>query len=823
MGTGTIVFYDGTTPVSQLIEAVSAEPLTLSFDEVSLEEPGHPIAGENWAPQLTPYKPWQHDETSDTATGADGDLYVVGALGMGISDEERQVLIGPALAGETGEKTEEEAADSARAAEGAPKTTTASEISSPSSTSSTSSPSSPSATSTQGGAASDDPVFSAWTHGEDMSDFLVEATRAYAAKLGLDAEEALKGKPAAPSPSASRLKQGLVAAAPTAAAPTAAAPTVSTPTASTSAISTRATSAEVAVPAALSAESSFALNVPLSVRRDGEGYAVSAVHLSVLAEHNLPTEDLVVVIPSFIDGVPVVRITAEAFSRRITSGAHVRLLVIPDTVEVVGAQAFSAVSADTIYLGAGVKNYDPVLLDMALPSPRLTQRNYLVSPKNSHFRMEGGCLIETRAEKLVCANAPYERHLQLPAGIKVVGASAFAKGCTPPHVIDVPASLTRIDAIVDPETLWRAPDARALAPLVKKSGGRVTDFKAVEVDDCWYGFAKGEGGKSVPSEGDDSHEADSAPSAVASAATSTSATAKEAHLVAGPPAPDSVSRQFAQAAHARLQGEVCASPFELAANAASAMVAPRVSADRLSLPPSIEEATLTTVAERALITAPSTLSIPSSVRTIEAGNACKGTTKLMLAEGLKRIGAHCFCSRTLEGPVYIPASVTSIGEGCFEYTVVYLAAADTIVHITSDQLMSCFREDAIDGVPFDFAQYDAQLLVGRGLPDYLGALLHRLAAPYKLDAALRDAIVAVLKARANEVFAAVARTGDAATVHALAEGGFLNDEVFFNKQIEHLRSHNRTKCVLYLMNWKQEQQQATRASTPQRARDRFAL
>lgn len=49
--------------------------------------------------------------------------------------------------------------------------------------------------------------------------------------------------------------------------------------------------------------------------------------------------------------------------------------------------------------------------------------------------------------------------------------------------------------------------------------------------------------------------------------------------------------------------------------------------------------------------------------------------------------------RTLVGPVLIPASVTSIGEGSFEYAIVRLAAADAVVHITSDQLISCFLED----------------------------------------------------------------------------------------------------------------------------------
>lgn len=184
---------------------------------------------------------------------------------------------------------------------------------------------------------------------------------------------------------------------------------------------------------------------------------------------------------------------------------------------------------------------------------------------------------------------------------------------------------------------------------------------------------------------------------------------------------------------------------------------------------------------------------------------------------MRTIGAHCFCSRTLVGPVLIPASVTSIGEGSFEYAIVRLAAADAVVHITSDQLISCFLEDAEDGIPFDFARYDDQLLVGRGLPDHLGALLHRVAAPFRLVPEMRDRIVEALRERAAEAVQYVAREGDIAMVRALADAGFLNDAELFDRQIERLRASNRTDCVLFLMNWQHDRQEAARAATPKRA------
>ena len=756
MSGNTVVFRDATSSLDDLIARAQENPVHLMLADVTIEEPGHPIEGENWRPQLAPYKPWVHDAALDETEeldGTDGDLLIVGALGMGISDEERMGIIGSAVRGEEGEGPTASAVGQA-IGESARKLS----------------------------------PHELWTLGQ---------TPRWHPK-----EEAKD-----PSCKSTSETQGRETS-----------------------LSDRG--------ASQSEETYFATNVPITVRRDGEGYAVSAVHLGKLAEHGLRADGLIVVVPSFIDDVPVVRIASEAFSRRFTSGAQVRLLVVPDTVEVVGSQAFNAVSAEVVYLGAGVRMYDPSPLDMALPNPRLEARRYLVSPANKCYAIKEDCLLEraeggrsersgagdarlssseaTASFRLIFASAPYAGHFVSPDGVRVMSAAAFAKGCPPPRVIDVPDSLERVDGSVNPETLWRASDPAALARIVARCGGRVTDFQAVEKNQCWYGFTEG----NDPAEKDGFAWEDGVAKEPSVAAKGGS---REAHLVAGPPAPDSPSRQFSSAAHARMRGATAVSAREAAANAASAMAAPVSATDRLALPREVGGAPLTLIAERALITAPATLVIPDTVREVRDGNACKGTRKLMLPEGLRTIGAHCFCSRTLVGPVLIPASVTSIGEGSFEYAIVRLAAADAVVHITSDQLISCFLEDAEDGIPFDFARYDDQLLVGRGLPDHLGALLHRVAAPFRLAPEMRDRIVDALRERAAEAVQYVAREGDIAMVRALADAGFLNDVELFDRQIERLRASNRTDCVLFLMNWQHDRAEATRATAPKRARDRFAL
>lgn len=761
-----LVQRDGVSDVEDILAQTQQHPLELSLDEVTVEIPGHPIEGENWAPQLAPFKPWVHDaalDEQDELDGTDGDLLIVGALGMGISDEERDALIGSAVRGKgraAGESREEDAATAGMT----PHQLWEAGLTPP----------------WRGGATAE----AAASAGADGA--IVDL----AAKTG-QSRETFDGDRETTDFIRETIKNG------------------------------RGTSEE----------EHFALNVPLTVREDGEGYAVSAVHLSVLAEHGLPADNLVVVVPSSIGGRPVVRIASEAFARRFTSGAQVRLLVVPDSVDVVGAQAFGSVCAEVISLGRNVHTYDPAPLDRALPSPRLEARRYVVHPENKKFLVKDGCLLEQlddKATRLLFVEAPYGERAALPMGVRIMGAAAFAKGCPPPRVLDAPASLERVDGSVPPETLWRSDDPAALKHVVARCGGRVTDFQAVEQEECWYGFNEARSGE-APSRGLSAEAGRVSRGGARDASVSTGPlpVVREAHLVAGPPAPDSVSRRFSSAAHARVQGTATLSPREIAANAANAMVAPVSTSDRLALPRAVEGAPLAAIAERALITAPATLVIPETVRAIADGNTAKGTRKLMLSEGLQAIGAHCFCSRTLVGPVLIPASVTSIGEGSFEYAVVRLAAAEAVVHITSDQLISCFLTDAPDGIPFDFERYDAQLLAGRGLPDQVGALLHRLAAPFRLEPAMAARIVDALRDRAADAMAAVAREGDITLVRALAEGGFLDDETLFERQIERLRASNRTDCVLFLMNWHRDRQEAARAASaaakPQRARDRFAL
>lgn len=517
----------------------------------------------------------------------------------------------------------------------------------------------------------------------------------------------------------------------------------------------------------------------VAVRREDDGYALVGFDLKRLAKA-LGSDHVTAVLPASVEGVPIVRVTAEAFARRFVQGVGVRLLVVPDTVKRIDASAFSAVSAGCIHLGAGLEHMGEQPCDLAGVSPRLGSRAYSVDERNGRYSARDGSLFDNGGARLVFAAPPYDERMTVPEGVEEIGGSAFCAGCAQPNVVHAPASLARVAAREWDDAVWIFPDeAPAVAPLHAR-GVRLASERVVEHDECFYDF-------------DD----------------------EGAILVAGPAAPKSISKRFAEAAAVRHAGM-----GDLAPSAAIKAPAPPVRR-ALSLPSEVQGRPLVRIGVRALPYAPATLSFPATVRAIERDNACRGTERLVLSEGLHTIGAHCFCSRSFSAPVSIPRSVASIGEGCFEYAACRLERTGSVVHVSADQLLSCFIDASGSGeAPFDYDAYDELLLSGKNLPDRLGAIIHRIADPHAPSTAVRDALVERLRERASEARMRVARDGERDEVAALLAAGFIDDESF-DEQIELLRSCNRTDCVLYLMEEHRRKSEAggVRASS----RSRFAL
>lgn len=518
----------------------------------------------------------------------------------------------------------------------------------------------------------------------------------------------------------------------------------------------------------------------VSVREDEGGYALSGFDLKSLARATGADDDLVVVLPAFVGDVPIVRITAEAFARRYVQGVGVRALIVPDTVACIDADAFSAVSAGHIHLGSGVERMGDMPCDLAGVSPRLGRRAYSVDPDNVHYSSSDGNLLTKDGAKLLFIAPPYASDFVIPAGVREIGSVALCTGCEPPRIVRCPETLDRVAARGWDDAVWICSPASRVGIALTARGVRLASDGVVQSDDCFYDF-NDEG----------------------------------ALLVAGPAAPKSISKRFAEAAAARHAGMADQSP-----SAAIKQAVP-LARTMLSLPNEVCGRPLVRIGVRALPFAPETVVFPDTVRTIERDNACKGTKRLVLPEGLESIGAHSFCSRAFDGAVVIPKSVRFVGEGCFEYAVCKLVHTGSTVHISADQLLSCFCESGEDGVPFNYARYDELLLSGKNLPDRLGALISRVADPHRAPDEVRSALVERLRERGSDARKRVAQNGDRDEVAALLAAGFIDDATF-DEQIELLRSCNRADCVLFLMEeHRRSNAAASRPSSSSRAR--FAL
>ena len=285
-----LVFFDVETPIDNLIVQVHKNEPMLDIAEVDVVDAARAVDGEVWSPQLPAYRAWASHGADE---GTDGDLLVVGSLGMGLTDEEREALLAQA--------TERE-------------------------------------------------------------------------------RRAAKAREEGAKPEAVDLRGAL------------------------------------------------------GVRRDEDGYAIVAVDLRRFAAAVGRSEGLVVALPAHLEGVPVVRIAAEAFARRFVQGVGVRLLAIPDTVERIGANAFLALSVQRIHLGAGVRILGEQPCDLAGVSPRLRRREYSVDARNGRFSARDGNLFADGGASLLFLASPYDERIELPAGVERIGAAAFAAGCEPPSV-----------------------------------------------------------------------------------------------------------------------------------------------------------------------------------------------------------------------------------------------------------------------------------------------------------------------------------------------------------------------------------------------------
>lgn len=506
------------------------------------------------------------------------------------------------------------------------------------------------------------------------------------------------------------------------------------------------------------------------------GCKLTGINLHRFADNTGARRDIVVNVPARIGDAPVVRLGSGCFGRLKTRGIAVRAIIVPESVSYIEDGVFSHVSVEFIHIGKGVAHLGSHPFDMSSASPRSKRRTWSVDPKNeTYLRLEktgqDGCagIITRDGRRLVCGDAPCEANLVLPDGLEEIDVGAWPQGCPAPGCVHYPSSLCQVESTTFDRSLWVGAGAASVRQLVRR-GARIASPHAIHLDEAWYDF-----------DGD------------------------EAVLVCGPAVGLSVSQKFATNAIRKLEGAHAIVP---SAATASGVSRHDGHAKVFAPPRAVEGRTLRRIARNAVQHAAETVTLPSTVRRIEDGNAFKRTRNLSLPEGLETIGAHCFCSRELEGIVQIPASVRSIGTGSFEYAVCRFVRSGAIVHIPADQLLNCFigpgsghDEEALDADkdPFDFARYDAVLEGGKNIPDRLGALIHRIETPVELSEATLRTLLEKLEGYGNEALVRIAREGSLSQVAKLYETGFLANGRF-DTQIELLRRHNRIDCVMYLMD-----------------------
>lgn len=241
---------------------------------------------------------------------------------------------------------------------------------------------------------------------------------------------------------------------------------------------------------------------------------------------------------------------------------------------------------------------------------------------------------------------------------------------------------------------------------------------------------------------------------------------------------------------------------------------------RLELPSEVQGHPVAGVREGALPKRLEGLVVPPTVRFIGPNNICTGLVELVLPDGIQEIGEASFRSRKLAGVVRLPASLKSIGPGCFEGALCLLEACGATVQVSVNQQVSCFlATPGEDGVPFDFAAYDEYLTSGHHVPDRLGAILLRMQNPYRMGERAKADILAWLRRNEEAAMERVGRIGDPRLLDHLCELGFITEETI-DRQAEMLRRLHRTDAVLFLMDYRQKHFGAARQES---VHSRFAL
>lgn len=209
-----------------------------------------------------------------------------------------------------------------------------------------------------------------------------------------------------------------------------------------------------------------------SLWRQTQSYSLLAADLHSFArDAGLSLSGLVLRLPSSIDGVPLTRISSEAFRPWLSYGVSIRLLILPEGMEETSDEALSPLCFEHCHLPSTLERFGSrnVRWNKLTCYPRRVR--YSVSNENASFAAKDGSLFDADGKTLVAQSYPFADAVSIPDGTVAIRADAFMHMPHPPKTILCPDSLETVDDLVDEFAVWACRQDGSLARSIRARNG----------------------------------------------------------------------------------------------------------------------------------------------------------------------------------------------------------------------------------------------------------------------------------------------------------------------------------------------------------------
>lgn len=518
-----------------------------------------------------------------------------------------------------------------------------------------------------------------------------------------------------------------------------------------------------------------------SLWHQAQSYSLLAADLHSFArDAGLPRSGLVLRLPSSIDGVPLTRISSEAFRSWLSYGISIRILILPEGMEETSDEALSPLCFEHCHLPSTLERFGArnVRWNKLTCYPRRVR--YSVSEENTSFSAKDGSLLSADGRTLVAQSYPFSDTVSIPDGTVAIRPDAFMHTPRPPKTILCPDSLETVDDLVDEFTVWTCRQNGNLTRSIRARGGYTVSQEGKEEDGIVYDKA-----------GD------------------------TASLVLCRPDRDktTILDTIDGAALRTIGARSLKGAIETLALPAHVRTVEDGNAPRPCRKLVLNEG-LETIGDRCFseLAAESPARIPRSVRAIGKGSFSGAMLGFDALDAIVAIpgGSHalfkpCRYLENEKGELVCAGPCNNDKE------------AKGPKGPASTESETPGRNASI--VPFDMNAYDTMLLSGRYVKNKNKALLFRFESGIALPEASAREFARLLRSDSESVLELVATASDAPrTVRRLAQAGFYDNDLA-EKQCEILRRARKTKALHVLMEWITQQSPCK----PEKPSARFAF